>query len=376
MTKNIIQNNELNIQNIFKDVPFQTGSFVYLDIETTGFSKNRNHIFLVGLGEIKNNSLEITQFLAEKENEEPEILRQFVDFIDPAKTLVTYNGTKFDLPFLEARLNKYGLPIPDLYSNSLDMYKKAKSLLNFLSLPDFKQKTIEQVLHIKRNDKLEGRELVNAYKAFTKGEKELKDALLLHNKCDIEGLVSIFSIYSVAKEYQSFRESLTIEINSVTQQKYKALDGSEKDEYLIEFNLNQSLNNPVSLITEDMFLKADSTSGVASIKVFEGELKYFLPDYKSYYYLPEEDICVLKELATYVDASRKVKGTKENCYVKKDGSFLPALFNELKIKEKSFYLFKEQHDSEKKYIEADEKHMDSKDFWNKYICQTILCNLT
>ena len=50
---------------------------------------------------------------------------------------------------------------------------------------------------------------------------------------------------------------------------------------------------------------------------------HFFPDYKDYYYLPEEDTAMHKSVACFVDPSHRQKATAQNCYVKKEGIFLP-----------------------------------------------------
>lgn len=52
-------------------------------------------------------------------------------------------------------------------------------------------------------------------------------------------------------------------------------------------------------------------------------LKYFYPDYQNYYYLPEEDMAIHKSIADSVDPSYRKKATKNTCYTKKAGIFLP-----------------------------------------------------
>ena len=59
------------------------------------------------------------------------------------------------------------------------------------------------------------------------------------------------------------------------------------------------------------------------IHTYKGTLKFYYPDYKQYYYLPEEDEAIHQSLAAFVDKSRRIKATKETCYTKKNGIFLP-----------------------------------------------------
>lgn len=52
-------------------------------------------------------------------------------------------------------------------------------------------------------------------------------------------------------------------------------------------------------------------------------LKYFFKNYKDYYYLPEEDITIHKDVATYVDKNHRIQATASNCFTKVTDNFLP-----------------------------------------------------
>ena len=70
-------------------------------------------------------------------------------------------------------------------------------------------------------------------------------------------------------------------------------------------------------------LKAVKNRLALSIRLYEGTLKYFYPNYKEYYYLIYEDTAIHKSVGEYVDRDAKVKATRETCYTKKSGTFLP-----------------------------------------------------
>ena len=57
--------------------------------------------------------------------------------------------------------------------------------------------------------------------------------------------------------------------------------------------------------------------------MYMGELKYFYPNYKDYYYLPAEDCAIHKSVGTYVDKNFRTQAKAANCYSKKYGTFLP-----------------------------------------------------
>jgi len=59
------------------------------------------------------------------------------------------------------------------------------------------------------------------------------------------------------------------------------------------------------------------------VELYDGELKYFYPNFKEYFYLPLEDTAVHKSVGEFVDKSARVRATAKTCYTKKRGLFLP-----------------------------------------------------
>ena len=60
-----------------------------------------------------------------------------------------------------------------------------------------------------------------------------------------------------------------------------------------------------------------------SIRIFEGTARFPLEDVENYFYLPAEDKVIHKDVAQFVDRQYRKKATKKNCFLKKEGSFLP-----------------------------------------------------
>ncbi len=56
-------------------------------------------------------------------------------------------------------------------------------------------------------------------------------------------------------------------------------------------------------------------------------MKYFYPNYKDYYYLPDEDAAIHKSVAAYVDREHRIQAKASTCYTKKSGLFLPQYSN-------------------------------------------------
>lgn len=101
---------------------------IALDIESSGLEPDKSRITCIGVA----SEYGIVQFSARLEQDEKVILQEFVDWLDSFDsdsvfTLLTYNGRKFDLPFIFYRALHLGVNIPqDLLSGPhIDMFDYA-----------------------------------------------------------------------------------------------------------------------------------------------------------------------------------------------------------------------------------------------------------
>jgi uncharacterized protein YprB with RNaseH-like and TPR domain len=86
----------------------------YIDIETTGLSGCFAELTVVGIGLEKGNSVEITQFI-EKNLRADRIL----DRLAGVDEIYSYNGSRFDLPFIIAKL---GVDLKRMFRHTDLMY--------------------------------------------------------------------------------------------------------------------------------------------------------------------------------------------------------------------------------------------------------------
>lgn len=73
----------------------------------------------------------------------------------------------------------------------------------------------------------------------------------------------------------------------------------------------------------DISFSFEGKSLSIEVPLWEGTLYHFFADYKNYYYLPKEDMAVHKSVGCFVEPAYRQKATAANCYIKKDGRFLP-----------------------------------------------------
>ena len=170
---------------------------LFFDIETTGFSARSACVYLIGCAYLTTNGWETRQFFAETPDDEADVLQQFFSFAASFPVMVHFNGTTFDVPFLQTRAKKFGLSFVPA-SVQHDIYKKISPYKNLLHLPGCRQKQLEEFIDIHREDHFNGGELIELYHSYTRQPtKELLDILLLHNREDLEGMTTLYRVMAI-----------------------------------------------------------------------------------------------------------------------------------------------------------------------------------
>lgn len=318
---------------------------LFFDIETTGFSPETSYVYLIGCCYYKDNKYNLIQWFSESIEEEKQLIINFFDFISSYRLLVHYNGSSFDLPYLNHKLLSYQLTKRYKPIDSYDIYRQIIPYKKRLPLPNLKLKTIEKFCNIKRKDPYDGGQLIQIYLKYLafhtlelkKVEtsslqpskqsglpvlglghaKDYLEPLLLHNAEDVANLLIVSSILSYVDLFQG-----NITVTNAT---------STDTELILQLTLPQCLPVPVrdrmelscSYRPVNLLLDATDATATLHIPIFTGELKFFFENYKDYYYLPYEDTAVHKSVGEYVDKAYRQNAKAINCYIKKTGSFLP-----------------------------------------------------
>ena len=331
---------------------------IYFDIETTGFSRKYNVVYLIGCMYFENNELYFTQYMTENPKEEAIILQEFYKKLSSYDTIIHFNGAAFDMPFLRERGEKYGISFDFDKYNSIDLYKKLKPYAHILKLENLKQKTVEKLFKIKRQDPFSGGELIEVYNEYvkTKDERLLK-ALLMHNMEDVFYMGRLTSILAFT---DFFDGAYTISSYDFTT--YTDINGNAQKELVIVLELTNPLLFSISYKKEDAYLTGKQNKVHLSVKVLTGELKYFFPNYKDYYYLPEEDMAMHKSVATYVDKNHRKNATPATCYIKKWGEFLSITTSDTS---QFGEVFNKEYKDKTYYVLADKINEDNLDGYLK-----------
>ncbi len=294
-------------------------SVLFIDIETTGFIARSSRLYLIGCGFFEEGTWKIRQWFAENKTEEADILSSFLDFSQKFSCLIHFNGKQFDLPYLRQKSEQLHMDFTLDNLAEIDIYKSIAPLKCFLKLQNCKQKSIEQFLGIRRTDAFTGGELISVYDEYCiHPSEELRYVLLLHNSDDVKGMLECLPILSYADLGNAALKVLSAEIDE-----YKDFQGMCCKELLLHIQLDCAVPIPLSTHGCDCFCMFDGNLCTLKIPVLEGALKYFYPNYKDYYYLPEEDVAIHKSVAEFVDKAHRVQAKASTCYTKKSSAFLP-----------------------------------------------------
>ncbi len=169
------------------------GDLLFFDTETTGLSGGAGTlVFLVALGRLAGDRLEVEQhFLADYPGE-PEFLQQLAPALRSAGQFVSYNGRTFDAPLLAGRfaLNRLSLELRahnDLVYWARRLWKRA--------LGDCSLGSIErEVLGVRRGEDVPGYEVPGIYLDYLRrGWSPRLPLVWEHNLQDVRSLAALFA---------------------------------------------------------------------------------------------------------------------------------------------------------------------------------------
>ncbi len=312
------------------DQKYDLDKTIFFDIETTGFAAETTYLYLIGCIYHKAGTFHLLQWFSEDLKEESKILSLFFEFLKGYEVLIHYNGTGFDIPYLQKKCELHRLPYSFEALVSLDLYKVISPLKKIFKLKNYKQKSIEAFLRVSREDVSDGGDLIEVYQGYL-GKKqieklksnrkaakepsapseadELLRVLLLHNEDDLKGLVQICPILYYSDLFHTHLRILQA--------------GVIGDKLTIRMELPFALPSQISFGNDLCYCNAHDKAASLTVLVYEGELKFFYDNYKDYYYLPEEDYAIHKSVALFVDKEFRQKAKPSNCYIRKQGVFAP-----------------------------------------------------
>lgn len=364
--------------------PDRNERFCFFDIETTGLSPNVSSLYLIGVlwQDAEDSLFHTRQWFADDYISEIDIINAFTHFLSGFTTLVHYNGSGFDIPYIEKKCRKLDLPSPFEHIKSFDVFREIRALKSLFHTPDLKLATVETLVGFARTDRLSGRDCIQVYSNFMQRKyfrdneamESERQKLLLHNREDLAGTYlsagllayrcpaalenvktsghTVQAVYrmSAAAPFSLFREGKLCQEqpapsrNGGPIQKQSTLSrNGGLDRFSVRFEKNRILLH---------------------IPLSEGTLCHFFPNYKDYYYLPAEDTAVHKSVGTYVEARFREQAKASNCQVKKEGAFIPIPKD---LSTGDLLLFRSCYKSKQQYVLWDEKTEQDALFWESLL---------
>jgi hypothetical protein len=164
--------------------------YCVFDIETTGLMPSKDMLISASFHDPLTG--ETTQFFSDSPLLEKITVQKTVDKLAEYDAVITYNGRRFDLPFLlyRAKVCRAASALPLFWS--IDLYQWLRRYWPLAeSLPSLRQKAVEEVLGLseKRTDEIDGAECISLYTRFLSlGDEKAKETILLHNADDVRQL--------------------------------------------------------------------------------------------------------------------------------------------------------------------------------------------
>lgn len=324
-------------------------NYCIFDIETTGLSPKVSSVYLIGVlwYDLDEHQFRTRQWFADDYISEKEILSSFRDFLSNFTVLVNYNGTGFDISYIEKKCREFDIPSPFDNIKNLDIYRQIKNLKSFFSVPNLKLFTVEKLVGFMRKDILTGKDCIQIYSQFMqkkffkdKTMETEKEKLLLHNIEDIIG--TYYSAQLLFYKCSHLILNLTSTLPLV-----------QNDTFLsITLPTSYDFPFPVEIEKDSHSITFQDNEICIKFVLYSGILAHFFKNYKDYYYLPAEGTAIHKSVGTYVDKDFREPAKASNCCLKKEGIFLPVP-NEFSTA--NVPLFRSDYKSKQNYILWDEK---------------------
>ena len=346
--------------DIETNLEYPLEKILFFDIETTGFAAKNTKLYLIGAAYYNpsKESFHIMQWLIDTPEDEAIILVEFFKLLSSFEVVAHYNGSGFDIPYIEAKCKAYNLPYDFSNIKSFDIYKEISAIKSIFKLPNIKQKSIESFLDIDRTDKYSGGDLISVFNEYlnTK-DSSLKDILLLHNHDDLLGLVNILPILNYLCVFNGDFDLSKLDI---------CYDNdNELKEAIIECHSYYNIPKRISFGNNTYYITWYKDKLKIKVPIYTGGLKYFYPNYKDYYYLPKEDYSIHKSVAFYVDKNFRTKANAANCYSKKTGRFIPQIHEIIKP------YFKINYEDKTTYFELTDDIINNTAMLKNFVLDTI-----
>ncbi len=292
---------------------------VFMDIETTGFSKTYDSIYLIGIAFYRDGEFRVRQYLASAEADEAKVLKGAMDDLAAFDTVVTYNGDMFDLPFIRERAKRMrvwtdAMQRWDARACSVDLLRRYRHYQSFFGWPNLKLKTVEACLGSSRQDPFDGGQLIEIFYEYEKTDDErLESVLLLHNYEDIVNLLELLKAEEMMAEIRNGHVvAIAAERNRIHVE-WDRLFSMSREAAIPLGKAGGSAKAKAAAQKAQIVFKAGAASFDIILPLWQNRLYYFLPNPGDYFFIPEANEIVHKSLAADVSPAERRKAKPEEC---------------------------------------------------------------
>lgn len=172
------------------------GTVAWLDTETTGLAGGTGtYVFLIGIATAEDGCVSLTQYFLRDLAAEPAMLDTVGDHLRRVNALVTFNGTRFDLPLLQTRFLLCRMRAQVAMESHLDVMNLARRLW-YRRLGGYSMALLEQmILKVERFLDVPGWIIPSLYVQFLQtGDVDVLEPVFAHNEQDILSLVALHGL--------------------------------------------------------------------------------------------------------------------------------------------------------------------------------------
>ena len=249
-------------------VPDRTCAF---NLATDGFYWRTSNILQCDITFPENDGFTKITYSPEpdKISDEYDVLAETISSLKKFSHIITFNGNSFALPYLRNKSAAYEICYNLDKIQSSDLYILFKSLYHLLRLPSRKLKDYLNFLEYKGND-------------------------------DSAGIMTALSLQS----YIDFLNG-----------GYTLSDVTEcGDDIVFSFVLNKPVPRRISFPFQPFYLVLNGSSGKLSSKIFDGSVRLYHTDFKSYDYLINEGYAVHKSISAFIDKNKKKQADRDTAF--------------------------------------------------------------
>lgn len=276
--------------------------YLLFDIETTGLNRSKNFMYMFGVCEKKKYELIFSQYYIENEDDERELILKINEILKD-KQIISYNGDRFDFPFIRKKASKYEIELENF--NNIDIYREFQKLNFFLNEPSLKAINLGKRLGLDVHDHVNQEEMPKIFEMYQKlKDKELLAKLIYHNYIDLKVLSHIYEYKRAILDSVLFikNKNFSGKIKNIYIQKnYLIVRLENSNNKNINFNgLNYSIETirdeiKISLEFKDGILKDEMKAKVFKLSNYENKIFKDSKDLKDNYILLIKDKIILRE---------------------------------------------------------------------------------